>query len=359
MYPDNIHPPPTHTVSREVLQLQYELEMLRLESRLPDTDENDAVPPPIRRQRPVFLDVSPSPSFSRPRARSLKPQITSVPPLPSRNPKRSRTEQSRAINFSHPFQDQSQSRPRYVDSASYRKSPLNRNNPRLPPSLRRWTSLETIDSVRTSASAPEEVSNRSPRESRSEVGIDGLDDAITEDAKLQASFYLDGDDEPLTENAPNTPTLLDPPVGLWKTLNFSNSSIHTASTSPASGSKRQSAASIVRKLRPGEPQEPLLTPESLEIKRTSFDQVSRSNSSNSIMTISSGHPSVFGSTSGVTSHTSQSNSEWKASDYDTSGLSQAKLKKCKKKGINPSLYAEMKAARKGKFISPIGGNSFI
>lgn len=54
--------------------------------------------------------------------------------------------------------------------------------------------------------------------------------------------------------------------------------------------------------------------------------------------------------------------EWRSSDYDTSGLSDAKIKKLLKKGVNPSLYAEMQAAKKkskSKWIGPLVGNSFI
>lgn len=54
-------------------------------------------------------------------------------------------------------------------------------------------------------------------------------------------------------------------------------------------------------------------------------------------------------------------SEWKSSEYDVSGLSEKKLAKLKKKGINPQLYMEMKAARggKGKFVGPLVGNTYI
>jgi hypothetical protein len=56
------------------------------------------------------------------------------------------------------------------------------------------------------------------------------------------------------------------------------------------------------------------------------------------------------------------NGEWKSSDYDTTGLSDAKIRKLLKKGVNPSLYAEMQAAKKNsksKWIGPLIGNSFI
>jgi hypothetical protein len=53
--------------------------------------------------------------------------------------------------------------------------------------------------------------------------------------------------------------------------------------------------------------------------------------------------------------------EWKSSEYDVSELSEKKLAKLKKKGINPQLYMEMKAARggKGKLVGPLVGNTYI
>ena len=50
---------------------------------------------------------------------------------------------------------------------------------------------------------------------------------------------------------------------------------------------------------------------------------------------------------------------WQSSDYDISGLSASEIHKLRKKGINPALYAEMKAARKGKKFGPLLGNGFI
>jgi len=58
---------------------------------------------------------------------------------------------------------------------------------------------------------------------------------------------------------------------------------------------------------------------------------------------------------------SSSSKQFESSSYDTSGLSVEEIHKLRKKGINPALYAEMKAARKGKgkWLSPLVGNSFI
>ncbi len=52
---------------------------------------------------------------------------------------------------------------------------------------------------------------------------------------------------------------------------------------------------------------------------------------------------------------------WQSSTYDTSSLSDSQIRKLVKKGINPSLYAEMQAAKKGrsKLIGPLLGNSFL
>lgn len=58
---------------------------------------------------------------------------------------------------------------------------------------------------------------------------------------------------------------------------------------------------------------------------------------------------------------SLTSSDWKSSEYDISGLSEKKLAKLRKKGINPQLYMEMKAARggKGKLVGPLVGNTYI
>lgn len=53
---------------------------------------------------------------------------------------------------------------------------------------------------------------------------------------------------------------------------------------------------------------------------------------------------------------------WQSSNHDTTGLTDAQIRKLLKKGVNPSLYAEMKAAKKGKgrwSVGPLLGNSFL
>ncbi|KAL5412895.1 hypothetical protein PMIN06_010743 [Paraphaeosphaeria minitans] len=305
-----------------------------------------------------------------------------APPLPSKNPRRSHFEPEplepsrpdHARNFSHPLkkqlnlqsQTQPQRQPKYANTASFRHPPRPvsfRNSSRTPYSMRRWSSLDTIDSVQTT------------QETSRENSIDGTESMRTEISSSSKRQYLSFDDggqgedeDSLAGDIPGTPpassvSLPSTPSDDSRRSSASNSLRSISTTTQGSGSKRSTTASLMRRLKGNKTSEPLLTPESLEVeKRASLDQSSRTNSSNSTMTISSGRPSeaaLPGSSHGSTSQLSVSSKEWKSSNFDTSGLTQAELKKCKKKGINPALYAEMKAARKGRFVSPIGGNTFI
>lgn len=95
------------------------------------------------------------------------------------------------------------------------------------------------------------------------------------------------------------------------------------------------------------------------IKRTSFSQMSEH-----IDLFSSTQTSTSLSDSGSGSLSSGSK-EWRASDADTSGLSVEQIHKLRKKGINPALWAEMQAAKKGgkkgarARVGVLGGNAFI
>lgn len=52
--------------------------------------------------------------------------------------------------------------------------------------------------------------------------------------------------------------------------------------------------------------------------------------------------------------------KWSSSDYDTTGMSEKEVEKLKKKGKNPALVAEMKAARKGKgIVGVMTGTSYV
>lgn len=52
---------------------------------------------------------------------------------------------------------------------------------------------------------------------------------------------------------------------------------------------------------------------------------------------------------------------WQSSAHDCSGLDEAELQRLRKKGVNPALYAEMRAARKGRsrWVGALSGNTFL
>ena len=79
---------------------------------------------------------------------------------------------------------------------------------------------------------------------------------------------------------------------------------------------------------------------------------------------SSSHPSGPGSATSSSSSLSSGTlstmrRQWSSSAHPIDQYSEKELKKMQKKGINPHLRAEMEAARKGKRLGPLVGNSFI
>jgi hypothetical protein len=88
-------------------------------------------------------------------------------------------------------------------------------------------------------------------------------------------------------------------------------------------------------------------------------------------TTSAGGTSKGGWEDGASHHTLSVNGDagehmdglqkFNSSEYDISELSEKEIAKLKKKGINPQLYMEMKAARKGrsKWVGPLVGNTYI
>ncbi|KAL1612522.1 hypothetical protein SLS60_000749 [Paraconiothyrium brasiliense] len=337
---------------------------------------NDLISVPTRAPAPVpaplHSDTNPAPAPERfapplPDKSPLRTQFEPEPPRPSR----SRTNHAR--NFSHPFkiQLQSQSRPKYANTSSFRNPPRPlsyRNSSRAPYSLRRWSSLETIDSVQTTQETSRENSFDGSESTRTGTSLGSRRQYLSfydkdEDEDEDEDEDLTAEDVPITPPASGVPLPGTPSDHSRPESSASSSVQSTSTTTHDSGSKKSTTASIIRKLRGEKAPESLLTPGSLEIEKSiSLDQRSRTNSSTSSMTISSGRPSNFafpGSSHGSTSQLSASSRDWKSSNFDISGLSEAELKKCKKKGINPALYAEMKAARKGRFVSPIGGNTFL
>jgi hypothetical protein len=106
------------------------------------------------------------------------------------------------------------------------------------------------------------------------------------------------------------------------------------------------------------------------VRRTSVDQQSERMSINS--TASSSVPDRRACEDGASHHTLSVNGDagagqlsglqkFNSSNHDISMLSEKEIAKLKKKGINPQLYMEMKAARKGKskWVGPLVGNTYI
>lgn len=347
---DDAVPPPIRRSSQQPLQWQHVLQ-----GGWPgEVESDDAAPPPIIRLRAASSSNS---APSKPSPRLL------IPPLPNKSPLRSRPSlppshlqrsTRHARNFSHPFKQQTRCSNRLPQSNT--PNPLAyHNNPRLPPSLRRWSSLETIESVTTTLSLYDDSPQQSADQSQGQSG-----ELLQPDVETSSTGFSTLDEEDSSSSYRYSTHSGAPSL----THSDETSSLRSTST-PTRRSHvhaNPTSSSLIRKLKPSRFKEPLVLPEHLEIERTiSFDQTShRSNSSNSIMTISSSRPSNMGYPSSTTaSKTSQDSKDWRASDYDITSLSEKELKKCKKKGINPALYAEMKAARKGKWVSPIGGNTIL
>ncbi|KAK3096414.1 hypothetical protein LTR53_019227, partial [Teratosphaeriaceae sp. CCFEE 6253] len=101
------------------------------------------------------------------------------------------------------------------------------------------------------------------------------------------------------------------------------------------------------------PPKPAKPPPAPILKRVPTDQTSaRFSTTSSASTRGDWEDGASHHTVSVAGDTESSLSEegnkWSSSEYDVSGLSAAEIRKLRKKGINPALYAEMKAARKGK-----------
>lgn len=356
--------------TRLPLPVPDQIPPLRVDTNSSTSEDRYAPPLPNKSHRRSHFDPEPpktnrpdhTKNFSHPFKKQLELQSRMQPhqPQPQARP---------PAQYQMQTQTQAQTQPKYANTKSFRNPPRPlsyRNSSRTPYSLRRWGSLDTIDSVQTT----QELSR--------ENSIDGAESTHTGTSSSSRRQYLsfddddedddDGGGDSIAAAAPISPPacripLADTPSDHSRPSSASNSLRSVSTTTQGSSSKKSATASIMRRLKGDRTPEPLLTPESLDTEKSiSLDQRSRTNSSTSSMTISSGRPSelaLAGSSQGSTSQLSVSSKDWKSSDFDISGLSEAELKKCKKKGINPALYAEMKAARKGRFVSPIGGNTFI
>ena len=157
------------------------------------------------------------------------------------------------------------------------------------------------------------------------------------------------------------------------TSNSGGSNTNTRTTTSNSGGSSSTAVAsdqpLVSEL-PGSQVPPTIPEKQPKIvRRTSVDQrsehMSTATSAQDWEDTASHHTVSVDGDGGYPNHApgslSSEGKQWSSSEYDTSGLSQAEIRKLRKKGINPSLYAEMKAARKGKgkWVGPLVGNTFI
>ncbi|KAF1928652.1 uncharacterized protein M421DRAFT_5113 [Didymella exigua CBS 183.55] len=374
-YDDYLHP--IRRSPRAAHELRQVFEQLQLENNVAEYDQDEAdgcsesdedFPPPIPRSRVNSYNEQPATSRREPLPRSpghVNP-LRSHPvvaartsadhtPAPAPAPAPAQRPVPRTASryrFSHPLREQLCA-PRLPDPIP-RRHPTNLvsykpANQRLHPKLRKRTSLDTIASVTTTASARD-------------AEFDEPSDVETQSLSM---FTLESD-------YPTTPSvdLGSPPMGEPLQSTSMPESLRTAGvdstpsmppTTPVTSTETHPPKGILRKLKPGKRMDSMGTDggaDKLVIERTvSVDQTSyRSNSSSASNTMSSGTPSRYPISE---AGNSRSSSTWTASSHDISGLTPEELKKCKKKGINPALFAEMKAARKGKWTSPIAGNTFL
>jgi hypothetical protein len=344
-------------------------------------DDDDALPPPIRRspraalERQTALDEAWFEDYDYdeaapvvPRSRSVSMESGSTPQArPRTNPLASHpvasdipeTESTSGVTnfsrhrFSHPFWEElkpfqveaskpPQPAPPPVPHRSPARLKSYRTNKRLPPHLRRRTSLETIASVTTTQSYASDEDEPDPPE-----------------ASAPSPYFFTLDDDRSTTPVPSDVQSL---ASSMRTASLSSHNSYNPAVTPVNSrdSAPRSPKSLFQKITSRKPSEPTTVPDRLIIERkVSFDRTShRSSLSGSSQSLAMERPASSGLFNTERSQ-SGSSSEWSASNFDMSTLSEAEIKKCKKKGINPALYAEMRAARKGKWTSPIAGNTFL
>jgi hypothetical protein len=337
-----------------------------------DEDSDEAAPPPVARSRSASIDgqqpqVPTSRYASSTDVNPLRAHPVDAEP-PPRNPAR---------QFSRPFKDieprrhvpspdpvspiglpSTRRHPR--DIISYRNNKRELSNiKRLPPHLRRQTSLETINSVTTTAS-----------EDPSEYDCD------PPEAQAPSPDFFTLEHHPPC-NPP--PSIRSKPSSSFSTISGSSRQSSTPAETPLEYASldHHSPQSLFRKMMPRKTskldkmEEVPPSPTRLVIeKTTSIDRTTRpsthSRSTTSLQSTTTSLPEERSIQSALdnidrsrSGSKSSGSSKWSASEFDIGTLTEAEIKKCKKKGINPALYAEMRAAKKGKWTSPIAGNTFL
>ena len=335
-----------------------------------DSDEelDEAAPPPIARSRSASIDGE---QDRRPTSRSSS--TFSFNPLQS-HPVDTPPTTPPTRKFSRPFREPEPQHAPPSDPAlpvepsiarrhprgliSYRNNKREINNiKRLPPHLRRQTSLDTINSVTTVADDDRSEHGHDPPE----VEAPSPDWFTSEDhapsnppsniISNPSSIHSSGRSSRRTSTSVETPleyASLDhhTPQSLFRKM-MPRKLTDKTQDKPPSPTRLviEKAISIDRTSCPSTlsisttfvPDIPRILPEERSL-RSILDNAERSRSG---------------------SKSSSGSSKWSASDFDTSTLTKAEIKKCRKKGINPALYAEMRAAKKGKWASPIAGNTFL
>ncbi|KAM3420888.1 hypothetical protein BST61_g4123 [Cercospora zeina] len=152
--------------------------------------------------------------------------------------------------------------------------------------------------------------------------------------------------------------------GLLVHRNYSNSSCSTkfstshsinsdGDTITTTSTSERSAGSPNSTQRSGSSSHQPVVPIKSILKKTEVEQYSEHGSD------AGGSSVTYRSGSEMSSGTYDKNGNWRSSDADTSCLSEEELKRLEKKGINPSLYIEMKKARGNSRFGALTGNSFI
>lgn len=343
-----------------------------------EADVDDAVPPAIRRSPRAALEAqklqTQQPQHYTYDDSDESPDEATPPPIPRSRSNSVNSEQARSVNshddysldvnplrvhpvdapatikpghkFSYPLREPVESHDSAPPPAPPVPQPRRRSrglisyrtNKKLPLHLRRQPSLETINSVTTTTS-------------------EDYQDPPEAEAPSPDWFTVEH----------------DPPVTPAPTSATSKPS----STNSSTGSSRQSTTpvetplefasldhhtpqSLFRKMMPRKIDDPPRSPSRLVIeRRVSFDRTSHPSTLSKSTTSLPQDRHVDPISYSLDRRPSKSSSEWSASSFDTSSLTEAEIKKCKKKGINPALYAEMRAAKKGKWTSPIAGNTFL
>ncbi|KAF1921929.1 hypothetical protein BDU57DRAFT_66984 [Ampelomyces quisqualis] len=344
-------PPPIRRSPRATLERQVALQHASLQHA-----EHDAAAPVMPRRRSASLKNGPPPSRERSRTNPLASHPVTIDSSPGL------TDFARH-KFSHPFWEEL--RPFVVEKSKPpapiaprvvappllaplvpHRSPAGlksfRSNKRLPLHLRQRTSLETIASVTTTQSIASDEDEADPPEAS---------------APSPYLFTLE-DDATATPVPPDAPSLASSTHLSSVSLQYSAKPTITPLNSRES--EPHSPKSLFQKMTRRKQSESSALPDRLVIERKiSFDRTShRSSLGGSKESLPLEGPSSPGLFNTGCSQSSSS-SEWSASNFDISALSEAEIKKCKKQGINPALFAEMKAARKGKWASPIAGNTFL